>query len=106
MVSTNFRTGEKTVVSPKDPNIDKKDFIRAMGASASMPIYMEGTTVDGEVCYDGGLRDPLPTEKAIKQGAKVMVPILLTLPRMKNEEGDFNSLFIPAKVTWFYRWFW
>jgi len=92
VVYTNFRTGEKTVTSPKDPNIDRKDFIRAMRASASIPIYMEGTSVNGEVCYDGGLRDPLPTEEAIRQGAEVMVPVLLTLPRMKNEDGDFNSL--------------
>ena len=92
VVYTNFRTGEKSIASPQDPEIGRSDFIKAMRASASVPIYMEATNVNGELCYDGGLRDPLPTEEAIEKGAEVLVPILLTLPEFREKTGDFDSL--------------
>ncbi len=82
VVYTNFRTGRKVVVSPRDPGMDRERFILCMLASASVPVLMEPTIIDGEECFDGGVRDLLPCEPAIERGAEVIVPILLDPPSM------------------------
>jgi predicted acylesterase/phospholipase RssA len=77
VVYTNFHSGEKVVASPKQRGMTRERFIHAMLASASVPVLMEGTVIDGEVCYDGGVRDLLPFGKAISLGAELILPILL-----------------------------
>ena len=47
----------------------RERFIDAMIASASVPVIMEPTIIDGQVCYDGGVRDLLPFTRAINLGA-------------------------------------
>ncbi|MBA7476842.1 hypothetical protein ES707_12238 [subsurface metagenome] len=49
-----------------------------MIASASVPVIMEPTIIDGQVGYDGGVRDLLPFTRAINQGAETIVPITNT----------------------------
>ena len=91
VVYTNYRSGKKVTASPRDEGMDRERFIQAMRASASIPIYMEPTRVNGEICYDGGLRDPLPTEKAIDLGANTMVPIIHSLPEIREKNDDFKG---------------
>lgn len=74
---TNFRTGRKIAASPKDPGMTRERFIASMLASASVPVLMEATLIDGDICYDGGVRDLVPFETAIALGAETIVPIFL-----------------------------
>lgn len=77
VVYTNYQTGQKVAISPKNSGINREDFIKCMLASASVPVVMEATTINDDVCYDGGVRDLLPFENAIKLGAETILPIFL-----------------------------
>lgn len=76
-VYTNFRTGAKVTVTARDPGMDRGRFIDALVASASVPVYMEPALIDGDACFDGGVRDLLPCEPAVGFGAEVIVPVML-----------------------------
>jgi len=49
-----------------------------MSASPSVPVIMEPTIIDGQVCYDGGVRDLPPFTRAINLGAETILPITNT----------------------------
>jgi NTE family protein len=76
-VYTNFRTGGKVTVTARDPGMDRTRFIGALVASASVPVFMEPAMIDGDACFDGGVRDLLPCEQAVGFGAEIILPILL-----------------------------
>jgi predicted acylesterase/phospholipase RssA len=76
-VYTNYRTGEKVTVTARDPGMDRERFIASLVASASVPVFMEPALIDGDACFDGGVRDLLPCEPAIALGAETIVPIML-----------------------------
>jgi predicted acylesterase/phospholipase RssA len=76
-VYTNYRTGEKVTVTARDPGMDRARFIGALVASASVPVYMEPAFIDGDACYDGGVRDLVPCEQAVGFGAETIIPIML-----------------------------
>lgn len=92
VVYTNYQSGNLVVVSPKDPGMTRERFIDAMIASASVPVIMEPTIIDGQVCYDGGVRDLLPFTRAINLGAETIVPILLNAGKVSPSEGRFRRL--------------
>lgn len=77
VVYVKYKDGKKVFVSPKDKGITRDTFIRAMMASASIPVAMEATIINKELCYDGGVRDLLPFAKAINMGAEKIIPIFL-----------------------------
>jgi len=74
---TNFRSGQRVVASPKDRGMTRERFIDALIASASIPVIVEATVIDGEPCYDGGVRDVIPVETAVELGAETILPIFL-----------------------------
>jgi predicted acylesterase/phospholipase RssA len=77
VVYTNYQTGQKVVVTAKDRDMTRERFIQAMRASASVPVVMEATVIDGNVCFDGGVRDLLPFGQAIDLSAETIVPVFL-----------------------------
>jgi NTE family protein len=77
VVYTNFTTGEKVTAAARQRGMTRDRFINAMLASASVPVVMSATEIDGSLCYDGCLRDLLPVEHAVDLGAEVIVPIYL-----------------------------
>ena len=79
-VYTNYRTGEKVTVTARDPGMNRERFIAALVASASVPVYMEPAFIDGDACFDGGVRDVLPCEQAVGFGAETIIPIMLDPP--------------------------
>lgn len=79
-VYTNYRTGEKVTVTAKDPGMDRGRFVDALVASASVPVFMEPALIDGDACFDGGVRDVVPCEQAVELGAETIVPIMLDPP--------------------------
>lgn len=77
VVYVNFQTGHKVVASPKDAGMTRGGFLAAMRASCSIPVFMQGTVIDGDPCFDGGVRDVIPFERAVELGAETIVPIYL-----------------------------
>ena len=92
VVYTDFHTGDKIAVSPKDPGVDRERYIEATLASASVPVLMEPTYIDGSACFDGGVRDVLPIERAIELGAERIVPIFLDPEKMEETETDYKNI--------------
>jgi predicted acylesterase/phospholipase RssA len=92
VVYTNYQSGELIVVSPKDPGMTRERFIDAMIASASVPVIMEPTIIDGQACFDGGVRDLLPFTRAIDLGADTIVPILLDAGKVSPSESRFQRM--------------
>lgn len=92
VVYTNYQSGNLKVVSPKDPGMTRERFIDAMIASASVPVVMEPTIIDGQVCYDGGVRDLLPFARAIDLGAETILPIMLDSAKVPPSDSSFRRL--------------
>ncbi len=92
VVYCNYQNGQKVIVSPKDDGMTRERFIRAMLASASVPVVMESTMIDGNVCYDGGVRDLLPFGKAISLGAETIMPIFLDPEEFSRTRSRFRRM--------------
>ena len=92
VVYTNYQSGQAVYVSPKDEGVDRKRFINALLASASVPVIMKATLIDGEICYDGGVRDVLPFKRAVDLGAETIVPIFLDPEVSPRNKSQFRRL--------------
>ncbi len=92
VVYTNYQTGKRVVVSPKDNGMTRERFIKAMLASSSVPVVMEATLINGDVCYDGGVRDLLPFGKAIALGAETIVPVSLDPESFSQTRSRFRRM--------------
>jgi len=78
VVVTDARTGEEAVHSSHDPGID---VLTALKASAAVPILYDRTVaLNGSHYVDGSLVNPLPVERAIRDGCTDIL-VVLTLPR-------------------------
>lgn len=93
VVYTNYQNGQKVIASPKDSTMTRDRFLAAMLASASVPVIMEATKIDGAVCYDGGVRDLLPFGQAIELGATKIVPIFLDPEKFPETSDSFKNVY-------------
>ncbi len=66
VTATDFRTGEQVV-------LDKGRVADALRASIAMPFIFRPWEVDGRLCTDGFLSDPLPVGPAVREGADVII---------------------------------
>ncbi len=78
-VATDAKTG-KAIYFRKDAY--KKDDYTVLMASSCLPVVCRPVNVNGVLCYDGGVSDPIPVEKAFSDGCDKVV---LILTRPKNE---------------------
>jgi len=92
VVYTDYQSGEKVVVSPKDSGVDRGGFIDAVMASASVPILMKATRIGGNPCYDGGVRDLLPFATAIDLGAETIIPVFLDPRAFPESAGRLRRM--------------
>lgn len=92
VVYVNYQTGRKVFVSPKDEKMSRERFIDAMLASLSVPVFIEPTMIDGDACFDGGIRDMIPFERAIVLGAETILPIFLHPDSMDRSEDPFKRI--------------
>ena len=92
VVYTNYQSGNLEVASPRDHGMTRERFIDAMIASASVPVVMEPAVIDGQVCYDGGVRDLLPFTRAIDLGAETILPIMLDAGKVPTSDSSFRRL--------------
>ena len=82
-VATNLESGEAEYLPVRAD--DKK--CRAILASCALPILFPEIEVNGKLYMDGGISDPIPVEKALKDGCEKAV-VILTRERsyIKEEE--------------------
>jgi NTE family protein len=57
----------------RSPHLDWKH----VAASCAVPLFLEQHALDGAICADGGLLDPLPLHAAIDMGATTIVAVNL-----------------------------
>ncbi len=76
-VATNIKTGKPAYLPLKDM---RKDII-AVRASSSLPLVSRNVKIDGELYLDGGISDPIPVRKSMRDGNRKNVII------MTKEEG-------------------
>lgn len=67
-VATDFHTGEPVVLS-------SGNVVKAIRASAGIPILFKPLEWNGRWLIDGGLSNPLPVDVAIQQGADVIIAV-------------------------------
>ena len=77
VVALNARTGEAVYFDKGDMEQDHYDILKA---SSCLPLACRPYFVDGIPCYDGGLADPVPIQKAFEDGCGKVV-VILTKPR-------------------------
>ena len=66
VTATDFRTGEQVTISTGR-------IVDAIRASIAIPFAFSPWEIDGRLCVDGFLSDPLPVGVAIREGAHVIV---------------------------------
>lgn len=77
VVALNALTGETTYFDKSDMTQDDYHILKA---SCSIPVVCKPYLVDGIPYYDGGIADPVPVEKAFKDGCDKVV-VILTKPQ-------------------------
>lgn len=77
VVATNGLTGQPIYFTRADLSPDHYDIIKA---SCALPIACRPYPVQGIPCFDGGVSDPVPYQKALADGCDRLV-VLLTRPR-------------------------
>ena len=68
IVATDFRSGEKVVLS-------EGRLVDAIRASIAIPFIFEPWPVGDRLLIDGFMSDPLPVDVAIKEGAHVIIAV-------------------------------
>ena len=73
---TDAETGEQIYF---DKKIVQKNNLTAFKASCALPLVCKKYSVGGIPCFDGGISNPVPIEKAFEDGCDKVV-VILTLP--------------------------
>lgn len=76
-VACHAQTGETVYLDRSDISRDHYDVCKA---SCALPVACHPYTVRGIPCFDGGLADPVPVQKALDDGCDRVV-VILTRPR-------------------------
>lgn len=77
VVALNVLTGETVYFDKNDLSQDNYDIFKA---SSCIPVVCKPYAVNGILCCDGGLADPVPVQKAFDDGCDKVV-VILTRPR-------------------------
>lgn len=88
VVATKNSTGKPHYFESKDINFD--DF-KILHASSALPVVCNPCEIDGERYYDGGISDPVPIEKAFKEGCEKAV-VIITRPIEYRNNGMVDNL--------------
>ncbi len=91
---TNCRTGRAEYLKIKDVYKD----LKAVRASASLPLMAHKVEIDGEKYLDGGISDSIPIKKSVELGFKKNM-VILTQPR--DYKKSPNSLYGVIKIKYF-----
>ncbi len=81
ITATNARTGEVKYFEKEDVDTDYNVFC----ATCALPVFFPPIEIDGEKYYDGGLSNPIPIDKLVRDGHKKAL-IVLTRPKGYRKE--------------------
>ena len=88
IVATDMSTGEAVYISPT-----ARTWLKALRASSTLPFLTKGYCQFGDKkLMDGGWSDPIPAERAVKNGAKNIV-IIRTMPADLKLEWSYFGWF-------------
>lgn len=76
VVSTDAETGAPIYFGKEDMT---QNHYEILSASSAIPAVCAPQTVRGKICFDGGVADPVPVEKALRDGCEKIV-LILTKP--------------------------
>jgi len=82
------------------PRYDHDRHIQILWASCALPFMFAPEVIDGKTYMDGGISDPIPYRKALKDGCDKLIVVLTREPEYKKESAEAVT---PAKL--FYRKF-
>jgi NTE family protein len=77
VTATDFRSGEQVV-------FDEGSLVDAIRASISIPFIFRPWDIDGRLCIDGFVSDPLPVSVAIEDGADVVLAMGFESPHQEH----------------------
>lgn len=95
--TTDCLTGEAVYFEKRD---HAEQFLTIIRASSSIPLMAQPVEYEGRLLMDGGLADPLPIRKALKDGVTRPIIVLTKTKGYRKKSNSFAKL-IPA----FYRQF-
>ena len=71
----------------------RQDDYAPVKASSALPIVNKPYPVNGRLCFDGGLSDPIPVKKALDAGCEKVV-VILTRPRDSYRDSEKDRRFV------------
>lgn len=86
VTATDFHTGEQIVFG-------KGRLVDAIRASISIPFIFKPWDIDGRVCVDGFVSDPLPISVAIDEGADVVIAMGFESPHQHEVRSPVRFAF-------------
>lgn len=93
LVTTNAVTGTPIYLG-KDRL--SQDNYEAVKASCALPAACRPRMIDGVPCYDGGISDPIPVDRALAQGCDKVV-VILSKPRgFQKQPEKFRAFYTKA----------
>ncbi len=91
ITTTDFATGELVVLS-------SGGIVDAIRASVAVPFVFKPHRVNGRLCVDGYLSDPLPIGVAIKEGAGIILALGFESPYQENVSSAVRFAFQISSV--------
>lgn len=88
VVSTDAKTGKPVYFSKREIPLNRYDVFKA---SSCIPLLCKPYPIQDRICFDGGLSDPIPIQRALKQGCDKIV-LILTKPKEQIRD--------PKKDVW------
>lgn len=86
VTATDFHTGEQVVFS-------SGGLVDAIRASISIPFIFKPWDIDGRLCVDGFVSDPLPVNVAISEGANIVVAMGFESPHQDQVHSPIRFAF-------------
>ncbi len=86
ITATDFHTGDQIV-------FDEGNLVDAIRASIAIPFIFKPWPIDGRLCVDGFMSDPLPVNVAIDEGADIVVAMGFESPRQEHVASPVRFAF-------------
>lgn len=82
------------IVDGKEVVLKKGHIVKALRASMAIPTAFAPVAIDGKLLIDGGMRNNLPVDVALKMGADVIIAVDLQEKNKEFDElGEMSSIF-------------
>jgi len=82
-IATDFHNGEPVIIT-------QGNLIKAVRASAGIPVLFKPVELNGRWLIDGGLSDPLPVDVAIQEGADIIIAVGFETPLVQSVSSPAN----------------